>query len=58
MGYPETMRDIMEEVKREERRSQKKELENRPIIDHEQTDAFFKSAIDTLSKGKQESNGK
>jgi hypothetical protein len=54
MGYPETMRDILEEVRREDIRGQKKELENHPIIDHEQTDAFVKSAIDTLSKGKQE----
>jgi hypothetical protein len=58
MGYPETMRDIMEEVKREERRSQKKELENRPIIDHEHAEEFVTSAKDTPSKGKQESNGK
>ena len=55
MGYPETMRDIMKEV---EIRSQKKELENHPIIDHEQTAEFVNSAIDSLSKGKQESNGK
>jgi len=58
MGYPETMRDIMEEGRREEIRSQKKELENHPIIDHEQTDEFVKSAKDTPSQGKQESNGK
>jgi hypothetical protein len=58
MGYPETMRDIMEEVRKEEIRGQKKELENHRIIDHEQSDEFVKSAIDTLSKGKQESNGK
>ena len=58
MGYPETMRDIMEEGRRKEIRSQEKELENHPIIDHEQTAEFVNSAIDSLSKGKQESNGK
>ena len=58
MGYPETMRDIMEEARREEIRSQKKELENHPIIDHEHAEEFFTSANDTPSKGKQESNGK
>ena len=58
MGYPEMMQDILEEVRREDIRGQKKELENHRIINHEQSEEFFKSAIDTLSKGKQESNGK
>jgi len=58
MGYPETMRDIMEEVRREGIRRKRKELENSPRIDHEHADEFVKSAKDTPSQGKQESNGK
>jgi len=33
MGYPETMRDVMEQVRREEIRRKRQELENQPIID-------------------------
>ena len=55
MGYPETMRDITEEVRRNGIRSKRKELENSPSIDHEHAEGFVKSAIDNLSKGKQES---
>jgi hypothetical protein len=58
MGYPETMRDIRKEVRRNGIRSKRKELENSPSIDHEHAEEFVKSAIDNLSKGKQESNGK
>ncbi len=34
MGYPETMRDVLEEVKGEEITRRRKELADRPIIDH------------------------
>ena len=33
MGYPETMRDILELERKEELRSKRKNLENHPIID-------------------------
>lgn len=34
MGYPEIMRDVLEEVKGEETTRRRKELANRHIIDH------------------------
>jgi diguanylate cyclase (GGDEF)-like protein len=34
MGYPEMMRDIMEQVRREEFRRKRKDIENHPIIDN------------------------
>jgi|GEM_PF-1200997 len=33
MGYPEMMRDIMEQVRREEFRRKRRDLENNPVID-------------------------
>lgn len=34
MGYPEMMRDVMEQIRREETRRRRKDLENMTIIDH------------------------
>ena len=34
MGYPEMMRDVMEQISREETRRRRKDLENITIIDH------------------------
>jgi PleD family two-component response regulator len=34
MDYPETMRDVLEQVKREEITRRSKELTGRPIVDH------------------------
>jgi len=34
MDYPEMMRDVMEQIRREETRRRRKDLENMTIIDH------------------------
>ena len=51
MGYPEMMRDIMEQVRREEIKNMRQELDNTGIAqydDHEHAEELIKSANDAL----------
>jgi hypothetical protein len=74
MGYPETMRDILELERKEELRNKKETLENHPIVGDieditrhtsvvqcnyfEHADELIKSANDILSQSKQEAKRK